>query len=103
MAQEEKQSRFAKMREINFNVPDELVEKAIVWLDSKGSVADVFHEALERGAFYKITKSPNAPNGIQVWCNEDDGCVSGPGHTPNHELWLQPDGNFEIVDDLPYG
>jgi hypothetical protein len=98
------QSKFAKMRDINSNVDPEMIEEVIKWLDQMGSRADGFFDALDRGAFYKISSSKNAPHGgIQVWCNEDGGCVDGPGHTPNHELWRKGDGTFEIVDGLAYG
>lgn len=92
---------FLKLRTINEGVPAELVDDAIVWLCSIGSRAVGFRSALEAGYFYKITPSPNYPNGIQVWCNQDGGSLSG-GATPNHELWRKPNGDFDIKQDLNY-
>jgi hypothetical protein len=96
--------KFSKIREISQGVPTEMVDELVQWLDQIGSKADKFFEYVNNGYFYQITPSPNAKNGgVQVWCNQDGGCLSGPGLTPNHELWRNGDGTFEIVSGLAYG
>jgi len=101
MNEVERTTALDKVREINKNVPPEMVDELVEWLKDIAPRSDTFLDFVQKGYFYQLTKSPNAKNGgIQVWCNQDRG---GLGHTPNHELWRKGDGTFTIEDDLAYG